>query len=217
MPQRILTTCSFGLYKHLTWISQTQEVHRAENLRESLCRSDYSRIQGAPRCRQSVRPSCSNLKPLSGGQWWPALMAGASPRTRAPCRWDRSIGASCGVVACVDGPLDAREKVRNLTGGSIAIMCPALSTRLYDRWPRWDPRSSPKHGCDFASRCKKRVLWIVGPTDCHLIQLFHPGLNARFRCHRLMPVGRDARYLGPCQSGHLVVQSRPKPRGGSIA
>ena len=28
-------------------------------------------------------------------------------------------------VPCVDGPLDAREKMRSLTGGSIAIMCPA--------------------------------------------------------------------------------------------
>ena len=29
------------------------------------------------------------------------------------------------VGACVDGPLDARGKMRILTGGSIAIMCPA--------------------------------------------------------------------------------------------
>jgi hypothetical protein len=79
-----------------------------------------------------------------------------------------------------NGPLDAREKVRSLTGGSIAIMCPALSTRRHDRWPRWGPRSSPKHGRDFASRCNKRVLWIVGSTDRHLIQLFHLGTNARF-------------------------------------
>jgi hypothetical protein len=27
--------------------------------------------------------------------------------------------------ACVDGPLDARGKMRILTGGSTAIMCPA--------------------------------------------------------------------------------------------
>lgn len=43
-----------------------------------------------------------------------------------------------------NGPLDAREKVRNLTGGSIAIMCPAFSTRRHVRWPRWGPRSTPK-------------------------------------------------------------------------
>jgi len=34
----------------------------AENLRKSLCSSDNSTIQGAPRCRQSVRRSCSSLK-----------------------------------------------------------------------------------------------------------------------------------------------------------
>ena len=32
------------------------------------------------------------------------------------------------VGACMDGPLDAREEKRKLTGGSIAIMCPAWST-----------------------------------------------------------------------------------------
>jgi hypothetical protein len=37
-----------------------------------------------------------------------------------------------------------------------------------------------KHGCDFAGRCNKRVFWIVGSTDRHLILLFHPGINARF-------------------------------------
>jgi hypothetical protein len=29
------------------------------------------------------------------------------------------------------------------------------------------------------SLCTKRVLWIVGSTDRHLPQLFHPGINAR--------------------------------------
>jgi hypothetical protein len=29
------------------------------------------------------------------------------------------------------------------TGRSIAIMCPAFSTRRHDRWPRWYPRSKP--------------------------------------------------------------------------
>ena len=34
-------------------------------------------------------------------------------------------GGTSGIGACVDGPSDARGKVRILTGGSIAIMCPA--------------------------------------------------------------------------------------------
>jgi hypothetical protein len=56
---------------------------------------------------------------------------------------DLLVANICGLLgcvkrggACVDGPLDAREKMRNLTGGSIAIMCPALSTRHDDRWPK---------------------------------------------------------------------------------
>jgi 4-hydroxyphenylacetate 3-monooxygenase len=40
----------------------------AANLRESCCDSDFSTIRGAPRCRQSVHRSCSNLKRSSGGQ-----------------------------------------------------------------------------------------------------------------------------------------------------
>jgi hypothetical protein len=71
--------------------------------------------------------------------------------------------------------------VRILTGGSIAIMCPAFVTRRHVRWPRWGPRSSPKQQRGFESRGTERVLWIVGSTDRHLIQLFHPGIDARFR------------------------------------
>jgi hypothetical protein len=85
------------------------------------------------------------------------------------------------LMPCVDGPLDARAELRILTGGSIAIMCPALSTRLHDRWPRWVPRSSPKQTCGFESRDINRVLWIVVSTDRHLILLFHPDMNALFR------------------------------------
>ena len=120
-------------------------------------------------------------------------------------------------VPCVDGPLDARGKMRGLTGGSIAIMCPAFSTRRHVRWPRWGPRSTPKQRCGFESRGTERVLWIVGSTDRHLIQLFHPGINARFR-RTLADADKPPRASSwPMPSGHLVVQSRPKPRGGSIA
>jgi hypothetical protein len=33
----------------------------------------------------------------------------------------------------------------------------------------------------FESRCTKQVLWIVGSADRHLIQLFHPGIDAWFQ------------------------------------
>src|SRR5208337_108016 len=57
---------------------------------------------------------------------------------------------------------------------------------VHDRWPRWIPRSSPKQVYGLGSRCDRRVLWIVGSTDRHLIQLCHPGVNARFSW---LPVG----------------------------
>ena len=77
------------LVAELARISQTQEMHRAANLRESLCDDDSSMIQGEPRCRQSVHRSCSNLKPLIDVQWWPVSMAGTSPRAQARYHWDR--------------------------------------------------------------------------------------------------------------------------------
>src|SRR3954465_6198256 len=49
-------------------------------------------------------------------------------------QWERVHLALClaavvsgcyGIGACVDGPLDARGKMRNLTGGSTAVMYPA--------------------------------------------------------------------------------------------
>src|ERR1019366_72780 len=56
-----------------------------------------------------------------------------------------------------------------------------LSTRHHVRCPGWNPRSSPKQFRGFESRHANRVLWIIGSTDRHLIQLFHPGINARLR------------------------------------
>ena len=69
-----------------------------------------------------------------------------------------------------------------------------LLMRRHDRWPRWGPRSSPKQRRSFESRGTERVLWIVGSTDRHLIQLFHPGIDARFR--RLLAVADKP----PCAS-----------------
>ena len=63
---------------------------------------------------------------------------------------------------------------------SVAIICPAFSTRRHDRRPRWAPRSSSKQRGNLGGRCNTPVLWIVDSADRHLIQLFHPGINARF-------------------------------------
>jgi hypothetical protein len=69
----------------------------------------------------------------------------------------------------------------SLTGVSTAIMCPACLTRRHDRWPRWGPRSNPKQRRGFESHGTERVLWIVGSTDRHLVQLSYPGIDVRIR------------------------------------
>src|SRR5271165_7250515 len=71
---------------------------------------------------------------------------------------------------CMCGrPLGCKRKNEKPDGWVDCDHVFGLSTRCHDRWPRWGPRSSPKHGCGFASRCNKRVPWIVGSTDRHLI------------------------------------------------
>jgi hypothetical protein len=62
--------------------------------------------------------------------------------------------------------------------GSTAIMCPALSTRRHGRWPRWRSRSGPQQSSGLKSHWFQRALRIVGSTDRHLSEIFHPGIHA---------------------------------------
>ena len=78
-----------------------------------------------------------------------------------------------------------------------------LLTRRHVRWPRWGPRPSPKQFCGFESRHANRVLWIIGSTDRHLIQLFHP------RHQRALPTATGERQSLSRAS------SRPMPDGPS--
>src|SRR5208283_1529582 len=190
---------------------------------------DFRSLSRSTRKRSASTATCLTAS-LTGDAFLPgeAFLAGAVffaclagvRAMETPDAGNRDIRKFCGMregePCCMCGrPLGCKRKNEKPAGWVDCDHVFGLSTRCHDRWPRWGPRSSAKHGCGFASRCNKRVLWIVGSTDRHLIQLFHPGINARFRRHRLLPVGRDARHRDPCQSGHLVVQSRPKPRGGS--
>jgi hypothetical protein len=102
-------------------------------------------------------------------------------------------------------------------GGSTAIMCPALLVRRHGRRPRWGSRSGPKQSSDFESHWFQRGLRIAGSTERHLCQLLHPGIHTSFRRRRVGTDCPSTRHRGRYQSGHPVVQSRPKPRGGSIA
>ena len=88
--------------------------------------------------------------------------------------------------------------MRNLTGGSTAIMCPAFVDAAPRPPARMGPRSSPKQNNDIAGRDTERVLLTVGSTDRHLVQLFHPGINAR---------------LGGCLSAFLRVIATHADRG----
>jgi hypothetical protein len=95
--------------------------------------------------------------------------------------------------------------MRILTGGSIAIMCPVCWRGIMTAGPGWVPRSSPKKSGGFESWDSERVLWIVGSTDRHLIQLFHPGTYARTR-------------RSPVEAGETSrVSSWPMPSGPSVA
>jgi hypothetical protein len=53
----------------LARISHTAECIGAPNQRKLLCGNSLSRIQGAPRCRQSVPQICLNLHPLKDAPW----------------------------------------------------------------------------------------------------------------------------------------------------
>jgi hypothetical protein len=74
---------------------------------------------------------------------------------------------------CVDGPSGSRASERILTRGSTAIMCSAFDA-AHDRWPRWDPRSSPKQSSGFESHWFQRVLRIVGSTDTSSLSALAP-------------------------------------------
>jgi len=55
-----------------------------------------------------------------------------------------------------------------------------LLTLHNDRWPRWGSRSGPKQSSNLKSHWFQRDLRIVGSTDRHLSQIFHPGIHAWF-------------------------------------
>ena len=76
-------------------------------------------------------------------------------------------------------PLGFKSESENSDGRIDCDHVSGLLARHHDRWPRCGPRSSPKQSGGLEGRDSNRVLWIVGSTDRHLTQLFHPGINAR--------------------------------------
>ena len=120
--------------------------------------------------------------------------------------------------ACVDGPSDAREKMRILTGGSIAIMCPACWRGSTAAGPDGVRDPNPNTNAALKACAPNGFSGSSVLTDRHLIPAaFTPAST------RVLAVLDDCRpavargHRDPCRLGHPVAQSRPKPRGGSIA
>ena len=68
-------------------------VHRGRESEKAVVLQQFLSGSGTPRCRQSVRWSGLNLKPLRAARWLPALMAATSPRMRGRCYWGKLIAA----------------------------------------------------------------------------------------------------------------------------
>jgi len=132
-----------------------------------------------------------------------------APRRNAPVAKPRhlrlvSTGDGAGIAPegpdpCVDGPLDAREKVRYRTGRSIAIMCPAFVTRRMSAGP--DGVRDPLPSNDAASKAVVRN-GFSGSSVRPIVISFSSftlastrGLDGR----RLLPTTRPARHRDPCR------------------
>ena len=161
-----------------------------------------------------MRARCGHCSARTSNQMLRRMLPTAE-RTVTPVRQQKKSKTLLTKEARLEnGPSNARAPTRNSDGRVDCEHVSGLLTRHHVRWPRWGPRSSPKQFCGFESRHANRVLWIIGSTDRHLIELLHPGNNA-------VPVRRApspvTRVIVTRRMGHPVAQSRPKPRGGSIA
>jgi hypothetical protein len=76
----------------LARISHANQRIGAPNQRELLCRNDFRRFEGEPRCRQSVARKYLILEPWKVALWKLHLTLDWSRRTRERCFWERPIG-----------------------------------------------------------------------------------------------------------------------------
>jgi hypothetical protein len=80
------------LQQCLARISHANQRIGAPNQRELLCRNDFRRFEGEPRCRQSVARKYLILEPWKVALWKLHLTLDWSRRTRERCFWERPIG-----------------------------------------------------------------------------------------------------------------------------
>lgn len=117
--------------------------------------------------------------------------------------------------SCVDGPLDSRVKVRILTGGSIAIMCPACWRGIMTAGP--DGFRDPVPNSPAAAKADALTGFSGSSVRPIVISSnsFTPAPTHARGVHRPRPGKHHARHRGLCRLGHPVTQSQPKPPGGS--
>ena len=158
-----------------TQVSQIGKSKDRFNLKRVVLVGDRGKITDA-RIEQTLRPAGLDwitalrtpaIRDLAsgGGPLRPSLFDDRDPRLRK---------GMCG------RPLGCKRKIEKSDNRVDSGHVSGLLARQHGRWPRWDPRSSPKQACGFESRSPRRVLQIVGSTDGHLVLLSHPGIDAWF-------------------------------------
>jgi hypothetical protein len=132
-------------------------------------------------------------------------------------RFDCQSALNIGSDSCVDGPLGSRANLRILTVGSIAIMCSAFRRGIMTAGPDGIRDPVPNKVAAFMAVESDGLSGSsVRPIVISLSSLA-PAPTRGAKGRRPRPASRRARHHVRLPAGHLVVQSRPKPRGGSIA
>src|SRR5208283_5199372 len=122
------------------------------------------------------------------------------------------------VGAYVDGPLGAREKMRNLTGGSIAIMCPACRRGAMTAGP--DGVRDPVPNTDAASQAFPPSGFPGSSVRPIVISFssFTPASTRSSRRHRLLIHGaQGVRYLSVLLLAASGPSLPPVLRGPTVA
>ena len=109
------------------------------------------------------------------------------------------------------------EELRSPTIGSIAVMCPACWRGSIAAGPDGIRDPAPNR---LAASQAAVLDGFSGSSVRPMVISFSSHTLASTRglgSDRPLPVCPATRHRGPCGTGHPVDQSRPKPRGGSIA
>ena len=117
---------------------------------------------------------------------------------------------------CGRPPGCKRKKMRILTGGSIAIMCPICWRGSTGRWPRWGPRSKPNTNAALKA-CAPNGF--SGSSVRPIVISFSSFTPASTRVLAVLTIAAPPLRASsrPMPSGPSRCSIPPKLRGGSIA